>query len=965
MSDQTDFFIAGGTLRARAPSYVTRPADQELYDSARAGEFCYVLTSRQMGKSSLMVRTARRLKEAGVATALIDLTSIGTVAVDPWYVGMLTRIKADLRLDVDPTAWWQDRQAIGAPQRFVDFLREVVLAQLDAPVVIFVDEIDSTLNLDFRDDFFAAIRSLYNARAGDPAFKRLTFVLLGVATPTDLIQDRVRTPFNIGRQIVLQEFSYADALPLREGLERCHPGQGDHILSRIFDWTSGHPYLTQKLCLAAAQQPATWNERAVDVLVEESFFSTSERKDTNLTFVQDRIRASPPAERRRMLKLYRRVYRGEAVADDDRSQIQNHLELFGLLGVEGDKLCVRNQIYRRVFDQGWIANNMPADRQRNIAIGAGILTLLLVAFGLYRILNPPTPAAAQAELCLRNFEGYSSSAVRLQSLACLFERGYNEQALRLFYERLSPGEQKYLFLATNSQNGPEAVTVVRGVYVTLDPQMPHSREMMDWMVTALVHSQQGDVKALEQEFDSWKRGRDLAAQGQHREALNAFSQVLLLNKNNPAALYDRAMAYTALGAYGEALADLDRMVEIANSTPTPTPEPTTPPTPTRLIATPSFQAVGTPGQASTPAIPPITPGATSSLTTTPTIAQPVIATLRFISADRIKQTVIQTILDRDGLQSYLRSSQTAFANLRAIPEVAAIAPTAATSQTQTTTSLPQPALSPTPTAPATAQSAILDAGGAGTLFTGSASKGDPIDPATSDGGSCIQGRVRGGDGSLFESFYVQVDNRGRTIAAKHLLDTGNYSVCGLGMGEWGVAVYAVNNQPTSDAERVAHQVRVRLTGTPGEIFYVNFTGSGEFKSPTSMPQPTAAPPLPTNTPEPTARSVTYRVDVVKISLAEITALPGCEQLATNPQGKTNNLCIVGPGEVNLQLLNLDSNGRFGPIPTDARQLYINEGQRSRILVVSDASQLRVITIGNNELVPQPGEYYKAVIAKVP
>ena len=307
-------------------------------------------------------------------------------------------------------------------------------------------------------------------------------------------------------------------------------------------------------------------------------------------------------------------------------------------------------------------------------------------------------------------------------------------------------------------------------------------------------------------------------------------------------------------------------------------------------------------------------------------------------------------MENDGLQSHLRSSQTAFANLRTIPEVAAIAPTAAP-QTQPTATLPQPTISPTPTAPAAAQGAILDAGGAGTLFTGSANRGDPIDPATGEGGSCIQGRVRGGDGSLFESFYVQVDNRGRTIAAKHLFDTGNYSVCGLGAGEWGVAVYAVNNQPTSDAERIAHQVRVRLTGTPGEVFYVNFTGSGEYKSPTS-------------TPEPTARSVTYRVDVVKISLAEITALPGCGQLATNPQGKTNNLCIVGPGEVNLQLLNLDSNGRFGPIPTDARQLYINEGQRTRILVVSDASQLRVITIGNNELVPQPGEYYKAVIAKV-
>ena len=47
-----DFFIAGGTLPPDTPSYVKRPADDELFKLALAGEFCYVLTSRQMGKSS-------------------------------------------------------------------------------------------------------------------------------------------------------------------------------------------------------------------------------------------------------------------------------------------------------------------------------------------------------------------------------------------------------------------------------------------------------------------------------------------------------------------------------------------------------------------------------------------------------------------------------------------------------------------------------------------------------------------------------------------------------------------------------------------------------------------------------------------------------------------------------------------------------------------------------------------------
>ena len=87
------FFTVGGTLPPDAPSYVMRQADEDLFTHLSAGHFCYLLTSRQMGKSSLMVRTTARLKAAGARVAILDLTKIGqNVTTDQWYNGLLGRL---------------------------------------------------------------------------------------------------------------------------------------------------------------------------------------------------------------------------------------------------------------------------------------------------------------------------------------------------------------------------------------------------------------------------------------------------------------------------------------------------------------------------------------------------------------------------------------------------------------------------------------------------------------------------------------------------------------------------------------------------------------------------------------------------------------------------------------------------------------------------------------------------------
>ncbi|HEX4965499.1 MAG TPA: AAA-like domain-containing protein [Thermoanaerobaculia bacterium] len=376
------FYVTGGTLKPGEPSYVERRADTELFESLLAGEFCYVLTARQMGKSSLMARTATRLEQAGVCSAIVDLTQIGSErgaqAASQWYFGIANKIHQQLRIEAPLRPWWQERADLPPVQRLTDFFRELVLTHCSGRVVIFVDEIDSTIGLSFADDFFAALRACFNARATEPPFERLTFVLLGVATPDQLIQDPARTPFNIGKRIDLTDFTPEEAQVLAPGLH-ADPGEANLTLERILYWTGGHPYLSQALCRAVRERAAGAGtaEEAVDPQVEELFLtSRAQREETNLKHARARLERRGP-EGRRLLQLYRRVRQGKPVPDQPTSPLFAQLKLAGVVkATDEGRLAVQNRVYETVFTPEWAKSAMPADRGRQLAAATLAATLV-------------------------------------------------------------------------------------------------------------------------------------------------------------------------------------------------------------------------------------------------------------------------------------------------------------------------------------------------------------------------------------------------------------------------------------------------------------------------------------------------------------------------------------------------------------------------------------------------------------
>ena len=182
----------GNYLTENHPTYVIRAADKELFNALKAGEYCYVLSSPQTGKSSLKVRTIQLLQGENIICIALDMTTVNnkTFTLEEWYNQViLTLEKSFIFPRYLPELWWEEMANIPGDEKLFLFLEKVLLANTqDEKIVIFIDEVNDDSVFNHGEDSLGVLISYcLQERANNPEFKRLTFALLGRTISNNLV----------------------------------------------------------------------------------------------------------------------------------------------------------------------------------------------------------------------------------------------------------------------------------------------------------------------------------------------------------------------------------------------------------------------------------------------------------------------------------------------------------------------------------------------------------------------------------------------------------------------------------------------------------------------------------------------------------------------------------------------------------------------------------------------------------
>jgi nucleoside phosphorylase len=241
----------------------------QIRDVILRGEDVNLVGGWQTGKTTTLFALRSMGRTLGWASAYVDLAGWGDgLEEHEWYARLHNRILTSLlppELQELAVSQLRDETSLGS------FLVSLVRgARPHQPVVVMFDEVVAVPTA-LQRAFFAAIRAIQNQRR-EPAAPRelraVSFVFAGTFSPDYLIADSHNSPFNISRTINTARHDFSlDQIAELIGIAAARVAPAE-----IYNWSSGHPYLTNALIEAVKQEEGNTEAAVLELVVHDRHF---------------------------------------------------------------------------------------------------------------------------------------------------------------------------------------------------------------------------------------------------------------------------------------------------------------------------------------------------------------------------------------------------------------------------------------------------------------------------------------------------------------------------------------------------------------------------------------------------------------------------------------------------------------------------------------------------------------------
>jgi len=333
LTNYSQFKVGGALTDDDAAIYIARQAEREAITRLLRMEYLLIIEPRQQGKTSLVNFLLRCPELIGTILVYIDVSAVDRATQISWYESLCARLLDQLNR-VFPDSMWPSIPKSNVQWRSFLYALATSFESKQMNLVIALDEIGTPIP--DASGFFSVLRDIYNSRQAEPYFKRLTFLLVGAFHPRDLVEDDRISPFNVARRIRLHDFTLEQVWSLVSSFSSADE-QVDIVAARVYYWTSGQPYLTQRLC-SYLDSDSTIAD--VDYAVERL-----RREDENhIPPLLKRINSD-----KLLLTCVGRIIAGERIKFyPAENQLQAQLELLGIIKSDSSGYCVlRNRIYEQ------------------------------------------------------------------------------------------------------------------------------------------------------------------------------------------------------------------------------------------------------------------------------------------------------------------------------------------------------------------------------------------------------------------------------------------------------------------------------------------------------------------------------------------------------------------------------------------------------------------------------------------